>query len=159
MKRITIDGKEYTFEFTIEATLYDECTIKAMESFVDAGAAQADANDNDVKGAMMHVIGSMAGAPHRALTFFYAGLLEHHGSNGDGSVPSKEAAKALVVKYMKEYQKSWYDVLKEMTDLMAEDSFFDLIGLNEMMDNLTKNEQTEAKKPRKRTTSKSSTTD
>ena len=159
MKRITIDGKEYTFEFTIEATLYDECTIKAMESFVDAGAAQADATENDVKGALMRMIESMAGVPQRALTFFYAGLLEHHGSNGDGSVPSKNAAKSLVVKYMKESEKNWYDVLQEMTELMVEDSFFDQIGLNNMMEKMQTATEKEEKKPRKRTTAKSSTTD
>lgn len=140
MKRITIGGKEYTFEFSIEATLYDECTVKAMEIFINAGVAQADAEDNDLRGAMMNVLSTMAGVPQRALTFFYAGLLEHHGANGDGSVKSINDAKALAVKYMAEHPeendgrgKSWFDISNEMTVLMAEDSFFDRIGLNDMM--------------------------
>lgn len=159
MKRITIGGKEYTFEFTIEATLYDECTIKAMETFVNSGVAQADASDNNIKGAMMTMIETMAGVPQRALTFFYAGLLEHHGSNGDKSVLSKDAAKKLVVQYMNENEgKSWYDIQSEMIEIMVEDSFFDKIGLNTAMERMNLN-QTE-KKPRKRsTTAKSSTTD
>ena len=158
MKRITIGGKEYTFEFTIEATLYDECTIKAMESFVNAGTAQADVTDKNVKGAMMAMIETMAGIPQRALTFFYAGLLEHHGANGDGSVLSKDTAKRLCVQYMKENEgKSWRDIQEEMSEIMVEDSFFDMIGLNKLMEQM--NESQTVKKPRKRTTAKSSTTD
>ena len=40
MKKITIGKKEYTFEFTIEASLYDDCTKSVMDNFVKAGMAK-----------------------------------------------------------------------------------------------------------------------
>lgn len=150
MKRITIGGKEYTFEFSIEATLYDECTVKAMEIFINAGAAQAEAEEKNVKNALQNVVSTVAGVPQRALTFFYAGLLEHHGTNGDRSIKSINDAKRLAAIYMAEHPedndgrgKSWFDISNEMAELMAEDSFFDKIGLNDMMGKM---EQTETPK-------------
>lgn len=159
MKRITIGGKEYTFEFTIEATLYDECTLSVMESFINAGAAQADLEDKDMIGVLNNMARTMAGVPQRALTLFYAGLLEHHGVNGDGSISSKDDAKKLIVQYMKEHPedndgkgKNWFDISNEMMELMAEDNFFDMIGLNAMIENATESATPKRKgRPRKET--------
>lgn len=147
MKRITVDGREYQIEFTIEASLYDECTVSAMEVFAKMGAAQADAQENNYEGAIKQMITSMAGVPQRALTLFYAGLLEHHGTDsGDGSVKSKADAKRILVKYLREAGKSFDDVANEMMQQMAEDNFFDLVGLNQMMERM----QTEETKKQKR---------
>ncbi len=146
MKRITIDGKEYTFEFTIEASLYDECTVSAMEVFVKMGAVRGD---DDMEGAIHRIVETMAGTPKRALTLFYAGLLEHHGAAGDGSIKSINDAKALLIKYLKEYGKSFDDVSSEMMETMGEDNFFELIGLNKMLNRLNMATE-EEKKPRKR---------
>jgi hypothetical protein len=57
---------------------------------------------------------------------------------------SKDDAKKLVAQYMKEHPeendgkgKSWFDVSNEMTEIMVEDNFFDMIGLNDMMETAT----------------------
>ena len=48
MKRITIDGKEYTIEFSIEATLYSECTESVMNMIMSAGVTQAEVEQEDI---------------------------------------------------------------------------------------------------------------
>ena len=132
MKKITINKKEYTFEFTIEASLYDECTMAIMDMSLKSGMAQGAASENDVDGAMQNLAEAIANLPQKALTLFYAGLLEHHGSEGDGSIQSKAEAKKLLAIYLKEKNKSFRDVLGEMMELMNKDSFFELIGLNQI---------------------------
>lgn len=137
MKRITIEKKEYTFEFTIEASLYDDCTKSIMDMFVKGGMVSGAANDADIDGAREYLIETIANLPQKALTLFYAGLLEHHGPEGDGSIQSKSDAKRLLATYLKESNKSFRDVLGDMMGLMADDNFFDLIGLNQITKDMT----------------------
>lgn len=132
MKKITINKKEYTFEYSIEASLYNECTKSVMDMFIKGGFIQGEAEQGDTDGAMNNIIQSIADIPERALTLFYAGLLEHHGSEGDGSVLSKSDAKKILADFLKEKKKSFRDVLGEMIELMVKDNFFDLIGLTEI---------------------------
>jgi len=146
MKRITINNKEYIFEFTIEASLYDECTKSFMDTFVKGGMAQGAAELNDVNAAMDNLLDTIANLPQKTLTLFYAGLLEHHGSDGDGSVRSKNDAKKILALYLKENNKSFREVMGEMMNLMAEDHFFELIGLDKVTEELESQveEQTKA---------------
>lgn len=141
MKKITIGKKEYTFEFTIEASLYDDCTKSVMDMFVKGGMVQGAAENSDLDGAMENLLETIANLPQKALTLFYAGLLEHHGPEGDGSIQSKSDAKKVLTIYLKDNNKSFRDVLGEMMEQMAEDSFFDLIGLNQMTEDMTKNQE------------------
>lgn len=132
MKKITINKKEYTFEFSIEASLYDECTKSVMDMFIKSGMAQGAAEANDVDSAMDNLVASIANIPNKALTLFYAGLLENHGPEGDGSIQSIFDAKRLLAIYLKEKKKTFRDVMNDMLDLMVKDNFFDLIGLNQI---------------------------
>ena len=143
MKRITINGKEYTVEYTIEASLYDDCTLSMMDMFVKGGMVQGAAQDRDIEGAMKNLMETIANLPQKVLTLFYAGLLEHHGPEGDRSVQSRNDAKKILAKYLNENKKSFRDVLEELTEVMAEDNFFDLIGLNQMTAELAKDESSE----------------
>lgn len=146
MKRLTINNKEYTFEFSIEASLYDECTKSVMDTFIKGGMAQGAAEANDAESAVGNLLDTIANIPQKALTLFYAGLLEHHGENGDGSVRSIIDAKKLIATYLKESKKSFRDVLSEMMQLMVDDSFFELIGL----DQITAETKPETEKPTKK---------
>ena len=145
MLRKTISGKEYTFEFGIEATLYNDVTESIMNTFVTAGIAQNEATGGNVKDAMKTIVQSMSDIPQRAITLFYAGLLEHHGPSGDGSVKSINDAKTIMVQYMKENGISMYEIMSEMTELMASDNFFEMIGLDKMLENMNQAEE----KPRR----------
>ena len=140
MKVLNIGGKDYTFEFTMEASLYNECTEKVTNLLMSISEA---GKKEDVKAMIM----SMSDIPQTTLTMFYAGLLEHHGAEGDQSVPDKKAAKELIKKYFEEHKEdetgNFYGVMGLMIEVMTDDDFFKQLGLEQMV----KNAQTE-KKPK-----------
>lgn len=137
MKRITIGGKEYTFKFSVEASLYDDCTKAILDSFVTGGKLEQSAKDNDMDSTINGIIASMANIPQKAITMFYAGLLENHSDE----VKSIKDARELVKDYLEEnkdeetgaFKITLYDILTEMMEIMADDNFFALIGLEKMM--------------------------
>lgn len=146
MRRLTINGKEYTFKFSIEASLYNECTEAAMNLFLAMGeayseATSADQDDPDsVKKqgfiAMRKTLMSAANVPKNALTLFYAGLMETHGTSGDNSVRSITDAKKVLADYLRENDKNFYDVMNLMFECMGEDHFFDLTGISEVLNKM-----------------------
>ena len=140
MKVLNIGGKDYTFEFTMEASLYNECTEKVTNLLMSISEA---GKKEDVKAMIM----SMSDIPQTTLTMFYAGLLEHHGEEGDGSIRDKKTAKVLMKKYFEEHKDdetgNFYGVMGLMIEVMTDDDFFKQIGLEQMV----KNAQT-GKKPK-----------
>ena len=145
MKRITIDNKEYTIEFSIEASLYDDCTKSVMDMFVKDGMVSTAAEEGDLEGAKEGLLSTIANIPQKALTLFYAGLLEHHGPYGDKSILSINDAKELAKLYIIESEKSWRDIMTEMMAQMAEDNFFDLVGLNQLTKEVTEESKEDGK--------------
>ena len=121
MKEITINGKNYKLEYSIEASLYDECiekVINLMQSFTE----------NPDEG-LSNIINSISNLPKVAITVFYAGLLENHSDE----VRSLEDAKSLVKQYMKENaDTNFYNILTTLLECMGDDGFFKLIGLEQM---------------------------
>lgn len=142
MKRITIDGKEYTITFSIAASLYNECTESIMDGFVKGGMIEESIDSKNVEGATKHIISTVANIPQKACILFYAGLLENHGADyGDGSVPTLKDATKLLAKYLKEHKEdnegkgvSFVDIMNDMMEQIAEDNFFEMIGLDKMME-------------------------
>lgn len=151
MKVINIGGKDYTFEFTIEASLYNECT----EKVVSLMSSMEDAKDKE---STKELISSMSNIPQTALTMFYAGLLEHHGEDGDGSVMDKKDAKALIKKYFAEHKDdetgNFYGVMSLMIDIMEDDDFFSQIGLNQLAEGQTKKQPKTPQDHKKKVTGK-----
>lgn len=139
MKVLTIDGKDYKIEYTIEASLYEECTEKVTSLLFGASGVKDDEGIKDF-------ICSMKNIPQTALTMFYAGLLEHHGEFGDQTVLSKNDAKMLLRKYFDEHKDdgtgNFYGIMEVLLGQMGDDGFFKQIGLEQ----LTK-PQKEVKKP------------
>ena len=141
-KIINIGGKDYKLEFTIEASLYNDCIERVVNLMY--GFDDGQAND-DIK----KILSGVSDIPNTAMSCFYAGLLEHHGTDaGDGSVPSLSKAKRLAADFLRDENSgvsNWYDLLTLCVNQMGEDGFFELIGLNSF---LTTGEQ-KSKKPRK----------
>lgn len=128
-KIITIDGEDYKLEFSVEASLYSDCVQKITNIMVDIYGGQEDA---DIK----QILAGFSDIPSTAATCFFAGLLEHHGVEADGTVPNFKTAKALAVKLLRDENSgidNWYDIFSMCVDQMGEDGFFDLIGLGEML--------------------------
>lgn len=128
-KVLSIGGEDYKFEFSIEASLYSDCVQKITDIMVDVNSGESNA---DIK----KVLSAFADVPSAAVTCFFAGLLEHHGSEADGKVPNFKTAKKLAVQLIRDENsgvKNWYDLFTLCTEQMAEDGFFELIGLNDML--------------------------
>lgn len=132
-KVITINGEEYKFEYSVEASLYDEC----IESITNLMMDFSNVSGGSIEGEeIKRFVGSIARLPRTAAHCFYAGLLEHHGKgrNGDGSVPNFNAAKQLITDMLYDDGNEindWNDVLSLCLDQMNEDGFFALIGLTD----------------------------
>ena len=131
-KVLEIGEKEYHLEYTVEASLYADCVTSIAGFMVDIETAQ---EQEDVK----KILSSMANIPQTALTIFYAGLMEAHGThkNGDGSVPDIQTAKALIGQYIREHKNdetgNFYGILQMCVEQMQEDGFFEMMGLTALL--------------------------
>lgn len=122
---IPIGGKDYKLEYSIEASLYSDATKKLMDLMFAFEEAQTD---EDAK----RIIDGLADLPRTSLTMFYAGLLEHHGPDADGSVSTLRDAKILVSQYFAENEGTNFNTLMSMcAEQMGDDGFFNLIGLTD----------------------------
>ena len=159
MRRLTINGKEYTFKFSIEASLYNECTEATMNMILAYGEAQGEAEsvklgDKDAPdrfmSAMRKLLSTSANVPKTALTLWYAGLLECHSASGDNSIRSMDDAKKVLADYLRESGQNFHDVLNMMMECMGEDHFFELTGLSRVLN--MEDGESEKKSSRKRKT-------
>lgn len=134
-KTLEIGGKEYRLEFTIEASLYADCT-SSLTSLM-AGMEEAEQAKDTSK-----ILAEVANIPQVALTLFYAGLLEYHGTDGDKTILSKSDAKQLVKQLMKEHSEdelsSFDGVLNMCIEQMGEDGFFKTTGLSGVLEQAQK---------------------
>jgi len=126
-KVITINNKDYKLEYSIEASLYSDCA-ESIITLMDGMSNKKDTAE---------VVHNVLNIPDVALTLFYAGLIEHHGADGDGTVTSKASAKNLIKMYLSEHKgedsADFWGILNMCIDQMAEDGFFKLIGLETML--------------------------
>lgn len=149
MKLITIGGKEYKFEFSIEASLYNDVTEKVTSLMF----ALDEAGDSDD---IHKMLASLADVPRTALTMFYAGLLEHHSHE----IRSIDDAKKLVKEYFAEdKEQNFYTLMQDMIECMHDDVFFKQIGLEQMMAVPTEKEVKTPQNHKKKTTAKPKTTE
>ena len=131
-KMITANGHDYKIEFSIEASLYKDCADSVLNTI-------SAAEGGDVK----NQINAVSCMPLTVLNMFHAGLLEHHGIDGDGAVTSVLDSKKILKSYMKENNFDFDTVANMLFDQMVEDGFFRLIG----MDFETEAKPMEVKKP------------
>lgn len=128
MRNIAINGRTYTFEYSIEASLYEDCCGCIMDLFVGEGLAKGEAEAGNIKGAWAELKKSITDISKRALTLFYAGLMENHGDE----IKDEEDAKALLKLYLAESGKNMLDVANELMEIVDEDNFFGLLGLDKV---------------------------
>ena len=126
MKIINIGGKDYTFEFSIEASLYNACTERVTNLMVNIGSAQ---NNEDIKS----VISTISDIPAVAMTLFYAGLLENHGDEFRSIMDVKPLLRAYMTEHKEDGSGNFYAIMNDMIECMGDDGFFELTGLNQMM--------------------------
>lgn len=125
---LTIGGKKYRFTYTVDASLCEECVEKTTSLMMQVGMAQ---DEQDLK----KMLSGISNIPVTALSMFYAGLLEHHGTgrDGDKSIRSKDDAVDLIKQYFAENPEdenaNFYGLLTMILEQMGEDGFFKVIGL------------------------------
>jgi len=130
MKTITVNKKEYKIEFTIEASLYDECVSKVIDLmsniFINA--------ENNTQEGIKELLKSLSDIPYTTLVMFYAGLLENHSDE----IQSIDDAKALIKILMRENKEdkdlsNFYGIMQILMECMSDDGFFKQIGLEQML--------------------------
>ena len=123
---LRIDNKTYKLEYSIEASLCGDCT-EAVSNFM-GNFAEAQGK-KDVK----KMLSGITNIPQSVLPMFYAGLLEHHGEDGDRTVTSLNDAKTLLKKYFKENkEENFYSLMQKLVEQMGNDGFFNQIGLEQI---------------------------
>ena len=134
MRTITVGNKEYTIEYSIEASLYKDCTEKITNLMT--GVVEAE-SQQDIK----ELVSTMADVPMTTLHMLHAGLLENQ---NDWSLAD---TKALIKQYLTERKGqedgNYYSLMELLLSEMDADGFFELIGLDKMF----QTEKKEVKKP------------
>ncbi len=131
MKKV-IDGKEFTIKYGL-TTLVDspEC-VEPIIKLIHLNEQKDIPLNKRFEPAMRDI-------PQITSLLFYAGLLEHHGEDGDRTVLSLNDAKSLLKKYFKENEEetTFLDLLAELTEQMAKDDFLALLGMGLEVNNDT----------------------
>lgn len=120
MKEIIVNNKTYKLEFSIEASLCDECVEKVIDLIAGFGNAE--------NSSIADISKTISNLPKQTLTMFYASLLENHGNE----IKSTDDAKTILKTYIKDNNSSFYDVLTMLIECMSDDGFFKQIGLEQM---------------------------
>ena len=154
MKNITINGTEYTLEYTFRAAEHKETVQKMFNVLSGAYMLKhitnaKESNDNvSMAGVMLDGTAEMiAEIPNIVKTAFYSGLLENHNL-------SEEESHDLMKEYMKENKISYKKLFDDIKHCMEDDGFFDLSGLTEMLTELNENMNEAPKKKKKSTSTK-----
>lgn len=153
MKTLNIGGKDYTLEYTIGASLYDDCVVSVMNLLTSS--VYAERGIADQRKALQEQLSVVGGIPKVTLTVFYAGLLEHHGTgeyagdDSDETVESLKDAKRIIGSYLQENKDTgngtWIDVLNLCTECMGDDGFLTMIGVDKMIEMQTPRKTTKKK--------------
>ncbi len=143
--KLTINGKDYTFEYTIAASLCETCVEKTTKLIFGIVDAESDADISKMIKSITDIYGT-------TFALFYGGLLEHHSDE----IRSEKDAKALLTQYFKENtdreKYNFYTLFNQLIEQVGEDGFFDLLGLDNMMEKAIDEQTTEEKKPKAKTT-------
>lgn len=128
MKTITVNGNEYKLTFSFEAAEYKDIVQKMFKVLCGAYVVeQAEDMQNPTTKDIVNGTASMIGdTADICITAFYAGLLEENPL-------SHEEAKTVMRDYMKENKLSYKKLYDELRNCMETDGFFDLSGLNDMI--------------------------
>ena len=131
MKKV-IDGKEFTIKYGLTA-------VVDSPEYIEPIIKLSHLNEQKDIPLSKRFGPAMRDVPQITSLLFYAGLLEHHGEDGDKTVLSLNDAKSLLKKYFKENEEetTFLDLLAELTEQMAKDDFLALLGMGLEVNNDT----------------------
>ncbi len=146
MKTVTINGKNYNLEFSFAAA--DESNLIQSMFKIVSGAYLFF---NGEKGASVATVmlngtaGMVGDLPKVCKQAFFAGLKEYH-----ENITFDEAVE-LMKSYMKESKLNFNSLFIELKTQMEEDGFFELIGITEMLEEMSQDENPEKGKKQPKT--------
>lgn len=146
-KVLTIDGKEYKLEYTVEAALYkdgvDRLIMFMANTLGNTGLDEETEGLSDTAkiDVMKLIVGNirseLTGLSQTALEMFYMGLIEYHGADGDKSVLTMRDAKQLAKEMFRGNAEpaisDFAELLSICFEQMGNDGFFKTIGLEKLM--------------------------
>ena len=135
-KVLKIGDRDYKLEYTIEASLYDEGIDTTLKFISAAGMPKEEDLEKYTpeqqieirKQVVDNIMKSMTNLPKTAMDLFYMGLLEYHGSG-------------KYADHTEDGTGTFYDILSMCLDQMAEDGFFKRTGLEKLMSNAQKKDE------------------
>ena len=145
-KVLTIGGKDYKLEYSIEAALYKDGIDRLIEFISGTVGVQSEKEitkglDSEKKALVIKQLvenlkNEVLGLPNTALEIFYMGLLEYHGQDGDSTILSRKDAKHLISQLFEEQSedgiKDFATLLSVCMDQMGEDGFFKKMWLEKI---------------------------
>ena len=148
--KFIVEGKEYTLEYTFEAAENQKCVDAMTDIFGGAMMTKIDETKSEAL-QIRDFLMTISDLPRMAMDMFYAGLLENHGEDGDGTITSRLDAKRLYKQFCKENPEdamatSYYGLITVISNQMEEDGFFKRTGLSDILESMG-NAVKEVKKP------------
>ena len=150
--KFSVEGKEYTLEYTFEAAENQKCVDAMTDIFGGAMMTKIDETKSEAL-QIRDFLMTISDLPRMAMDMFYAGLLENHGEDGDGdgTITSRLDAKRLYKQFCKEnpddtMATSYYGLITVISNQMEEDGFFKRTGLADILESMGNGVQ-EVKKP------------
>lgn len=137
MLEISIKDKQYKLEYTFEAVRH-KALLKMMFDIMSGAYTTkkilAVQNENEANAVVAMLDGTsdmVADIPEITEIAFYAGMLEHN-------PVSEVEAKDLMKQYMIDNKLSFNALYTQIKECMENDGFFDLSGINEMLEQMNK---------------------
>lgn len=145
-----VGDKEYTLEYTFEAAENQKCVDAMTDIFGGAMMTKIDESKSEAL-QIRDFLMTLSDMPRMAMDMFYAGLLEHHGEDGDGTITCRQDAKRLYKQFCKEnpdnaMATSYYGLVTVISNQMEEDGFFKRTGMEDILGSMEKAAK-EVKKP------------
>lgn len=137
-----VGKKIFTLEYTFEAAANKGCIDAAMDIFGGVITTRIDDRQSETL-QIRDFIMSLSDLPRMAMEMFYAGLLENHGEEGDGSITSLSDAKKVYKQFCKENPEdvkatSYYGLCTAISAQMEADGFFKRTGMMDILGNMSK---------------------
>lgn len=137
MLEIVIKNKTYKLEYTFEAARHKQLLKMMFDIMSGAYTTKkilAVQNENEANAVVAMLDGTsdmVADIPEITEIAFYAGMLENNPVD-------KAEAKALMKQYMIDNKLSFNALYTQIKQCMEDDGFFDLSGINEMLEQMSK---------------------
>lgn len=140
--KFLVGGKEYTLEYTFEAAENQKCVDAMTDIFGGAMMTKIDETKSEAL-QIRDFLMTLSDMPRMAMDMFYAGLLEHHGEDGDGTIICRRDAKRLYKQFCKEYPDdamatSYYGLVTVISSQMETDGFFKRTGMEDILESMEK---------------------